>query len=144
MQAKRILVNEANLNVGQIVEIGLAVPSSPREEVNFHNVWASFNAEPQDADANMQGTWVLFIRRTGQVTVSFTDVNVNNETQNQFIIACGVFGASNQMPFTKEIHPSTSRTLEAGDNLVLQVVATGITVGLVSTRVMLCAHTTRK
>ena len=145
MQAKRIDVNELNTGVGGAVEVTLTVPTEPREEVNFHNIWGSVSCEPQTADANAQGTWVLFIRKIGQVTVVFNDANISAETQNAFIIACGVWSASNQSPFNSlPINPKTSRTLQPGDQLVLQSVSTGITAGNVSNRVMLCAHTVRK
>ncbi len=144
MQAKRIAVFEENKSAGQATEVSLIVPTSPREQVNFHNIWGSVSAEPQTADANCQGTWILFVRRVGQISVTYTDTNVNNETQNQYIIACGIYSASNQAPYTISVHPETSRTLEAGDSLVLQLVVTGISAGAASVRCMLCAHTTRK
>ena len=144
VQASRRQVNEANLGVSGQVNIDLNVPTSPREEVNFHNIWASLSCEPETAGANCQGTWVLWVLKENSVNIIFNDVNFNTEVGNAFIIACGVFGASNESPFTHEIHPQTSRTLQAGDRLRLSVTVTGITADLASTRGMLCAHTTRK
>ncbi len=144
MQAKRIQVQEANNGVGGAVNVSLAVPTEPREEVNFHNIWGSVSVEPENTDANAQGTWLLFILRENATQPVFTDVITDNETNNAVIIACGVWSASNQTPFNITIHPSTSRTLQAGDRLFLQSVVTGITAGNASNRVMLCAHVTRK
>jgi len=145
MQAKRINVDEQNVGVGASANARLIVPSDPREEVNFHNIWGSVSAEPQDTDANAQGTWVLAIIRQGGAFPSYTDTIINAETENAVIIACGVWSASNQTPYNSgPIHPETSRTLQVSDQLILQIVATGITAGLVSARTMLCAHTTRK
>ncbi len=145
MQAKRIQVSESNDGVGQQTNVELEVPTDPREEVNFHNIWGSVSIEPQDTDANAQGTWVLLIVREDAPLILFTDVNTNTETANATIIACGVWSASNQTPYNSgAIHPATSRTLQAGDKLVLSSVVTGITAGLASNRVMLCSHTTRK
>ena len=145
VQASRRQVLESNLGVGGVVSVTLIVPNDPREEVNFHNIWASASCEPETAAANCQGTWVLYVVRSGQNFVTFTDANFNNETRNAFIIACGVFSSSNESPWTSEaIHPSTSRTLMPGDALVMSCTVTGITADLASTRVMLCAHTTRK
>ena len=144
MQAKRININESNNGAGANTSAKLIVPTDPREEVNFHNIWGSVTVEPQDADANAQGTWVLYILRENMVDTSFVDININNETNNAYIIACGVWSASNQSPFTISVHPETSRTLRPGDSLQLQSTVTGITAGLASNRVMLCAHTTRK
>ncbi len=145
MQAKRIQVFEANNGVGGSTSVSLTAPTDPREEVNYHNIWGGVTVEPTDADTNCQGTWVLFILRENATLPVFTDVIVNNETNNAVIIACGVFSASNQSPWTSPpIHPETSRTLMPGDRLYLQSVITGITAGLASNRVMLCAHVTRK
>ena len=146
MQAKRIVVNEANAPAGSGVSAVLSVPLEPREAVNFHNIWASCSIEPQDSNANCQGTWVLFyLRDPTSGLKNWTDSLINLETFNAFIIACGVFSASNESPYTQSnVHPLTSRTLEAGGRLVMSATITGITAGLASTRVMLCAHSTRK
>ncbi len=146
MQAKRIQVNEADIGVNAVVSVRLVVPSDPREEVNFHNIWGGVSGEPQDAGANAQYTWVLFIQKAGAtVTPVFIDTQIDNETFNADIIACGVGSGANESPFNvPPIQIKTSRTIEAGDSLVLQIVTTGITAGLSSNRVMLCAHTTRK
>jgi len=144
VQAKRIQVNETNLGAGSQTDVNLDVPTSPREEVNFHNIWVSVSVEPQDTDANSQGTWVLWHRNPGIGTSLFTDVNINIENTNAQIIACGVYSASNQSPFNYETQIKTSRTLPAGAKLTLSCVVTGITAGLASCRVMLCAHTVRK
>jgi len=144
-QAKRIQVNETNAGAGVGIAVALSVPTDPREEVNFHNIWGSVTVEPQDAGANCQGTWVLFIKRVGGAIPNWTDGLINSEVNNYFIIACGVFSASNESPYNSgPIHPQSSRTLNPGDDLVLSSTITGITAGLASDRVMLCAHTTRK
>jgi len=144
-QASRRQVLEANLAAGANVAVALSVPTSPRERVNFHNIWGGVSVEPETADANVQGTWVLYILRENITGITWTDSIFNNETNNPVIIACGVFSASNQSPWTSPpIHPETSRTLEPGDNLVLACTITGATAGNSSCRVMLCAHTTRK
>ncbi len=145
MQAKRIQVNEVNTGVNANVQVQLVVPISPREEINFHNIWGSVSVEPQDAGANCQGTWVMYVLRENQVAVGFTDIALNTELFNLPIIACGVYSASNESPYNSgPIHPKSSRNLNAGDVLILQSITTGVTAGLCSNRVMLCAHTTRK
>ena len=145
MQAKKIDVNESNNGAGANTSAKLSVPDSPREEVNFHNIWGSVSVEPQDADANAQGTWVLYVLKKNVTDISFVDLTIDNEEYNAYIIACGVWSASNQTPYNSgPIHPETSRTLGPGDILQLQSTVTGITAGLASNRVMLCAHTTRK
>ncbi len=144
MQAKRIQVNENNVTAGGQVNVSLETPVDPREETNFHNIWGSVSVEPQNGDANAQGTWALLLMREGATTPTLTDVVVNGEVNNAIIVACGVWSASNQSPYNTSFHPATSRTLQAGDKMTLICIVTGITVGSASTRVMLCSHVTRK
>ena len=145
MQAKRIQVQEGNGGAGTSVSVILDVPTEPREQVNFHNIWIGVSAEPQNADVNAQYTWVLYIIRDPAVgIVTFTDSVLNLETLNAEIIACGVGSGSNQSPFNMvPTQIKTSRNINAGGRLILQLVTTGITAGNSSNRVMLCAHTTR-
>ena len=145
MQAKRIQVAESNDGAGGVTLATLVAPTDPREEINFHNIWGSVSVETQDAGANCQGTWALMLIRENSTIPTLTDTIINNETNNSQIIACGVFSGSNESPYNSgPIHPATSRTLMPGDTLVLESIITGITAGLASNRVMLCAHTTRK
>ncbi len=144
MQAKRIAVFESNDGAGGNTNAFLVAPTDIREEINFHNIWCSVSIEPQDAGVNAQGTWALFLLRENATLPTLTDVVINGESNNAVLIACGVWSASNETPFNLTIHPETSRTLQAGDALAITSVVTGITAGLASNRVMICAHTTRK
>ncbi len=146
MQAKRIQVLESNDGAGASTTVVLQAPLEPREEINFHNIWGSVSVEPVTAGANCQGTWVLYyVPDPAKVLINWTDAVVNLENENIFIIACGVYSASNETPYNSgPIHPTTSRTLPAGGRLVLGSTVTGITADTASNRVMLCAHTTRK
>jgi len=144
MQAKRAQVNEQNVGAGSATGVFLSVPTDPREEVNFHNIWAHISVEPQDAGANCQGTWVVWVRRENAPSIIFTDTIVNTEVNNAVIIAMGVFSASNESVYNNTVQIKTSRTLMPGDQLGLSTTITGITAGLASTRNMLMAHTTRK
>ncbi len=143
MQAKRIQVNENNLGAGAGVNAEIEVPVSPREQVNFHNIWIGVTNEPQNAGANAQGTWLCYIRRENAPSIIFTDAVTNAETHNAIIIACGVWGASNESVYNFGTQIKTSRNLQAGDKLVITSTVTGVTAGLVSVRVMICAHTVR-
>jgi len=144
MQAKRIQVNESNLGAGSRESVFLEAPLEPREELNYHNIWGSVSVEPQNADANCQGTWILGLAKETMVIPVSIDALINSEQDNAIIIACGVFSASNQSPYNFNVHPSSSRNLLPGDRLFLSCTVTGITAGQASTRLMLCAHVTRK
>ncbi len=144
MQAKRIQVNEQNLGAGGQVNTNLTVPDDPREMVNFHNIWSSMSVEPQNAGANCQGTWIIWKFPKNHAGVIFTDAAINLEESNQYIVACGVFSASNEMPWNSgPIQVKTSRNLNPGDILRTSCIVTGISAGLASIRVMGCAHTIR-
>ena len=146
MQAKRIQVGEGNDGAAGRTSVILDVPTEPREEVNFHNIWIGVSVEPQNADANAQGTWVLeVIRDPGSPIPVYTDTFLNTEDRNALIVACGVWSASNQSPFNlTPTQIKTSRNIEAGGRLLLTSTVTGITAGTASNRVMLCAHVVRK
>ena len=144
MQAKRIAIGVGSVVGGVDTGVNLEVPSTLREEVNFHNIWASFGAEPLTADANAQGSWILFVERKNQAAFTWTDANINTQEMNQVIIACGVWVASNQTPVNVMVNPKTSRNLGAGDRLQMIVHVAGVTAGSVLVRTMLCAHVIRK
>ncbi len=113
--------------------------------VNFHNIWIGVAVEPETAGANAQGTWILIRNPENQTLPAFTDVVLNNETNNINIIACGIWSASNEAPFNMvPTQIKTSRNLNPGDELVILSIVTGITAGSASNRVMICAHTVRK
>ena len=144
MQAKRIAVNEQNLGAGGQVDTELLVPEEPREQVNFHNIWIGGSVEPQNAGANCQGTWALYIRDSNRGAIVMNDANINAEFSNAKIIACGVFSASNESVWTLlPTQIKSSRNLNPGDRLVMAVIVTGITAGVASIRGMICAHTVR-
>ena len=144
MQAKRIVVNEVNGGVNAQVTARFTVPAEPREMVNFHNIWFSVSSEPENADANNQGTWVLWVKTDQLVTdPNWNDGVVNTEASNYLIVACGVYSASNQAPFNYGSQVKTSRNLNAGQQLCISIINTGITSGNASLRAMLCAHTIR-
>ncbi len=146
MQAKRIVMNHGDLSLNQQLSVSMFPPDEPREEINYHNIWASVTAEPEDAGANSSGVWVLWIK-TDQTAAdaTFTLANLQAETFNQRIIACGAWAASNESPYSSgPIHPLTSRTLMVGEALKLSIIAHGQTIGDTSYNVLLCAHTTRK
>ena len=145
MQAKRIQVNEANTGAGGQVNVILEVPAEPREQVNFHNIWIGVSCESQDAMVNAQGTWVLYVLPDLTTAIpAWSDGTINLENANALIIACGVWSASNESPFNlSPTQIKSSRNVNSGGRLILTSHSAGVTAGLVSNRVMLCAHTVR-
>ena len=144
MQAKRIQVNDTTDGAGASTNVSLIVPVEPREQVNFHNIWVGASCTPQTAGANARGSWVCYTLPQGLGVLAFTDAAINAEGSTQRIIACGVFGASNEMPWTlPPTQIKTSRNLNPAERIVMNVTIESITSGLADDRVMICAHTTR-
>ncbi len=145
MQAKRIQYKTDDNALDGAVNVLLTTPLEPREEINFHNIWVSCGATPTTAGANASGVWVLFHRFVQTTAPIFTETALTNEQFNMQIIACGLWEASNEKPWTLiPVQIKTSRNIGPGASLQLQMVVLNVTAGLVRTDVMLCAHTTRK
>ncbi len=141
-QPKRIEVIEGTdaVNGQTTVDFGPGTGTILRRLVNYHNIWWGFTVEPELADANAQGTWILWVKPDEtQADTDWTDANIVSNNFNQFIIACGVWGASNEMPYTFSSQLRTSRNLVANQRLALTVHTTGLTTGNVSVRCILCA-----
>ena len=111
-----------------------------RRLVNYHNIWFGFSVEPVSADANAQGNWVLWAKPdVSQSDEIWTDTTINSQDFNMMIIACGVWGATNQTPYNFSSQLKSSRNMVANQELVMSVTQTGITTGLSSVKVSLCA-----
>ena len=108
---------------------------------NFHNIWMGMCVTPNDADANADGNWVLYLESL--LTAPILDAgtaNMNLETENFKIIACGCWHASNQTPWNfSESLGKTSRNIRQNGRLILLVRNEAITAGLWNGKVMLCA-----
>ena len=144
-QAKRIAHVTNSSGVGIQINLQFGPDATERLQINYHNLWWSFICEPEAADANANGKWALILKKdVTAATPDIGDANIQNETFNQLIIACGVWAASNQTPYVFTEQLKSSRTLLAGEVLVLAVRLDGVTAGNVRTRLMMCSHTTAK
>ncbi len=141
-EPKRIAieVDTAGVGIQKHARFGPGSGSIIRRLTNYHNIWGSFSVEPQTADANANGWWILWLKPdVTQTDPAFTKTVINAQDFNQMIIACGTWMASNQTPFNKEIHLNSSRNLVANMELVLTVRQDGITAGNSQLNIMLCA-----
>ncbi len=95
---KRIVAASTAVPVSSIVSIQFQNPDTI--QTNLHNIWFSVCVEPESADANANGTWVLY-REEDSTRAIFdpTTVNLNLETINYKIVACGCWTGSNQTPY---------------------------------------------
>ncbi len=111
---------------------------------NFHNIWMSVCEEPEDADANANGQWVLYLENDSTRAIFAPSVaNLNLENRNYSIIACGCWMASNQAPYNMGVPLGrTSRNVRQNGRLILVSYVEGVSAGLVRTKLMLCAGST--
>ena len=142
-EPKRIdLFTIGNVGVaGQVsARFGPGTGTILRRLTNYHNIWGSVLVEPQDADANANGWWILWLKPdvTNPDPV-YSQANILAQDFNQMIIACGTVGSSNQTPFNKEIHLNSSRNLVANMELVLTYHQNGISSGQARVSLLLCA-----
>ena len=145
-QAKRI--QESSMLLDALTpqnNVFLSVPSTPREMVNFHNLWFSVSCEPQQAGANGNGVWVLSVVPVGVAVPTWSLANILTESFNQYVLACGTATYSNESTFNlTETLGKTSRTLNPGDSIFLSFNQQGLTAGQTRNLLLLCAQTTRK
>ena len=116
-----------------------------RRLANYHNIWFGFSVEPEAAEANGAGKWILWLKNNVNDTdPDFSDTVINSGDFNNLIIACGVWAASNQMPYNFSSHLNSSRNLIANMELVLTVRVDGLTTGQITAKAMLCASVSVK
>ena len=133
MQRKRIHISSAL--VGAAAEKQLLANVDETNGVNFHNVHFGFAVEPQDADANANGTWVLYCIPDAVSTVPTSSQGVlEAEGSNPFIWAMGVWTASNQSPYTSgDMVIRSSRNCPRDGRLIMVVRMEGVSAGTVRT-----------
>ncbi len=141
-QPKRIEVDDAANGVGgqSSARFGPGTGTIIRRLTNYHNIWFGFQAETISATANAHGLWVLWLKANTNdpdTVWSITEINSQNTTMQ--IIACGVWAASNESPYTFSSQLKTSRNLVANQELVFTVHVLGVTAGLVQLTKILCA-----
>ncbi len=107
---------------------------SESDAVNFHGVHYCFSIEPENADANANGFWVLYCLPAGVIgptDLPQTFANLDNEDFLPYVWGVGCWTASNQAPFHYEFAPGTSRNCQNGARVLAQVVVTGVSAGMV-------------
>ncbi len=127
-------VSTTHSNIGTIDE---------SNAVNVHGLRFSFAIEPENADANANGTWVLScLPRITTAAVTPSIAGLEAEGDNPVIWACGVWAASNQTPFCNpDTEMKTSRNCQAGTRIVLQIFRQGVSAGNVRVISTLCYFT---
>ncbi len=113
------------------------------DKVNCSNIWGSISLEPENADANANGSWVLYATQTRDTGITWNDATLNDEPEASTYIAGGVWGATNQTPYNHTFSVgNVSRNIRKDCVLALQVFTIGISAGNVSSRLMLACNVT--
>ena len=141
-QPKRIQMNSQTQGVGTQLTVGFGpgTGSILRRLVNYHNIWWGFSVEPENADANANGIWVLWLNKNTNVAdTQWTQANLNSDNFNMQVIACGTWVSANQTGYVFSSQLKSSRNLVANQQLNLTVAVHGITAGLVRVIPIICA-----
>ena len=120
------------LNSPTTDDITITLDEGP--SVNAHGLRYCFSIEPENADANANGFWVMYCLPAQQILVSSLPSvfsQLDSEDFLPYVWGIGCWTASNQAPYHYEFTPSTSRTCQNGARLVGMVVKTGISAGAV-------------
>ncbi len=129
MQRKRVHIQTSV--VVSTARVQLLATVDETNGVNFHNVHFGYAVEPQNADANANGTWALFCIPDAVSAVPSTAVSaLELEGSNPFLWALGVWTASNQTPYTSgDFVIRSSRNCPRNGRLIMIVDVEGISAG---------------
>ena len=115
------------------------------QAVNIHGFRAEFIVEPEDQDANCNGNWAVYVLPGGLVQNSdlpATGGAMGDEDTGPYLWGIGVFAATNQTPMKITFAPKSSRNMQAGGRVVLEIIMTGVSAGLVRQRTVMTCFTT--
>ena len=112
----------------------LTVTLDESASVNVHGLRACGSIEPENADANANGFWIVYCLPAQVINLLDLPQNfaqLDNEDFLPYVWGCGCWTASNQAPYHFEFAPKTSRTCQKGARIVTVVVKSGISAGAV-------------
>ena len=140
MQRKRIHAATSFFGLSTTGQLIATIDES--NMVNVHGLRCDFSVEPENADANANGTWAIScLPRPSTAVPVISIAALELEADNPSIWACGVWAASNQTPYNKCIELKTSRNCQAGSRIVLSVRVEGVSSGNVRVIRTICYFT---
>ncbi len=114
--------------------------------VNVHGFRMEIVLEPQNQDANANGCWAVYVLPGGVVQNADLPVTLGEFGDEKFapyLWGIGLWTASNQTPDTSiEFLPKTTRNVQAGGRIVVDLRVEGITGGLVRQSTLMTCFTT--
>ncbi len=115
------------------------------QAVNIHGFRTEFIAEPEDADANANGMWAVWVLPGG--VIQNTDLpssfgEYGNEDFAPYLWGMGPWAGSNQNPAHIIFAPKSTRNMQNGGRIVLEISISGLSAGLCCIRESLTCFTT--
>ena len=103
------------------------------QAVNIHGLRVESVMEPENADANANGIWALWVLPGGVIQNGDLPTNFGSFGDEDFapyLWGIGVWQASNQTPDRILFAPSSTRNMQAGGRIVFELHVSGISAGL--------------
>ena len=113
--------------------------------VNVHGFRVEAMIEPQDADANANGIWAVWVLPGGVITngdLPNTLGAFGDEKFAPYLWGIGVWGGTNQTPAMINFAPKSTRNVQAGGRIVFQLRVNGLSAGLVRHNDVITCFTT--
>ena len=112
--------------------------------VNVHGLRVENTIEPQDADANANGVIAVYVLPGGVIQNSDLPTTLGsfgNEDFAPYLWGIGLWVASNQTPSHWEFNPKTTRNVQAGGRIVVDLRVEGISAGAVRQSTLITCFT---
>jgi len=129
---RRTEVSTGNPGVGSVSFID--VDFLQGQVVNVHGYRCMVAIEPENADANCNGMMAVYVLPGGVIQNSDlpnTIGDFGNEDFAPYLWGITPFAASNQTPFHWVFEPKTTRNIQEGGRVVLDIYLSGVSAGLV-------------
>ena len=126
--------SRSNADIEDSTADTVTISLDEQSAVNAHGLRFCGSIEPENADANANGFWVMYCFPAGVIQLGDSELpssfaQLDNEDFLPYVWGVGCWTASNQAPYHLEFNPSTSRTCQKGARLVGVIVKTGISAG---------------
>ena len=140
-------LSSSNATLDSNVADDLELVLDESDAVNVHGLRYCFSIEPENADANANGFWIVYcfpasVITTGNANLPSTFGDLDSKDFNPYVWGIGCWTASNQAPYHYEFTPKTSRTCQKGARIVGIIVKSGISAGSVRINQTITCFTT--
>ena len=132
MNAQKRKIVTTTTTKAAATSLSLSMDLNDADAVNIHGVRACISIEPENQDANANGTWALYCIPGGVIQdsdIPATIGTLGSEDSAPYLWGVGCWVASNQGPYNHEFAPKTSRNCQKGARLLLRVTFDGVSAG---------------